>query len=544
MKSRRAAGPLFGSVVLLGLLLLACAPAAEAPRPQPEQPTSVAPFPTQGQPRYGGVLHLAQTDDPPNWDLYSNSTTAMQTITWATYNNLIIFNPLDQQKIIPDLAERWEVSKDGKEVTFSLHKGIKFHNGAPFTSADVKFSLDWIKDPPKGAVSTRRDNLEPIERIETPDDSTVKLILKRPYAALIPMLAQGWMGIYSKSWVEAKGNDIAKKEMMGTGAFRFKEYIRGTSIEIEKNPDYWQKGVPYLDGVKRFIIRDRGTRVAALRTGQVHLLGLDALDAEDFEKAMGNEINIQRGAGVSWSTVNLNATRRPFEDARVRQAVSLAIDRPGYIKAIEHGAGRMGGYVPPSSAFALPMEELQKLPGYGPDKAADRARAKQLLTEAGYPSGFKTNFTVRTGSDNLAIYVQDQLKQIGIDAPIKFLDSGPAYDAAVKKDFDILPWGHGLALDDPDAHYSELYLCNAPRDYSGICDQKLQDLFMKQSTALDPETRKKAVWELEKYAVPLNVKIILSWNDFRVAHWKFVKGYQRQGHEYNTSHYKQVWLDK
>lgn len=144
----------------------------------------------------------------------------------------------------------------------------------------------------------------------------------------------------------------------------------------------------------------------------------------------------------------------------------------------------------------------------------------------------------------MAVFVQDQLKQIGIDAPLRMLDSGPAYDAAVKKDFDILPWGHGLALDDPDAHYSELYVCGAPRDYSGICDQKMTELFNKQSQELDPEKRKQAVWELEKYAVPLNIKIILTWNDYIDTAWNYVKGYKRHAGSYNTTHWKQVWLDK
>lgn len=209
-----------------------------------------------------------------------------------------------------------------------------------------------------------------MERIETPDDYSVKLLLSRPYAALLPMLAQGWMGIYSKTFVEANGGpDIMKKEMMGTGGFKLKEYIRGTSTELVKNTDYWQPGVPYLDGVKRFIIRDRGTRVAAFRTGQLHMLGLEVLEEEEFGK--NPQITIQKGTGISWSTVNMNATRKPFDDPRVRQAASLPMDRPAYIKAIEYGAGQMGGYVPPTSAFALPNNELVKLPGYGPDKAAD-----------------------------------------------------------------------------------------------------------------------------------------------------------------------------
>ena len=368
------------------------------------------------------------------------------------------------------MPERWDLSTDGKEVTFYLNKNVKFHNGTPLTAKDVKFSLEWIKDPPKGVVSTRRDNLEPIEKIDAVDDYTIKLTLKRPYAALLPMLAQGWMGIYSKDFVESKGgHDIVKKEIMGSGAFKLKEYIRGTSVEIEKNPDYWQKGVPYLDGVKVFFIPDDSTQFAAFRTGQLDMRGLDVEEAAQIKQSMSDKINVEEGPGIGWSTLNMNAKRKPLDDLRVRRAISLAIDRRGYIKAIQSGAGMLGGYVPPISPYSLPESELIKLPGYGTDVAASRAEAKKLMAEAGYPNGFETVLTNRKQSEDLGVYVVDQLSKVGIRATMKMLDSGPAYDAAVSLDFDILPWGHGLALDDPDAHYSELYLCGAPRVTTPAC---------------------------------------------------------------------------
>ena len=465
--------------------------------------------------------------------------------TWSAYNNLVIFHPYDDS-IMPDLAERWDISKDGKEVTFYLRKGVKFHNGAEFTAEDAKFSLDWIRNPPAGHISTRRDNLKPLESVDIVDKYTVRLRLSRPYAALLPMLAQGWMPMYNKAYALAQGGDFMKKTMMGTGAFRFKDYTAGISYEVERNPEYWQEGVPYLDGVKRYFIPDANTRKAAFRTKQTDQFGPTERDLAD--PGMGallkdENITLQSGPSVSWGTVNLNTDRKPFNDLRVRQAISLAIDRPGYIKAIQFGAGVLGGYVPPSSAYALPESELVKLPGYGPDIEASRAQAKKLLAEAGFPDGFKTTFTQRKGSDDLAIYVQDQMRRVGIEATISILDSGPAYDAAVKRNFDILPWGHGLALDDPDAHYTELYLCNAPRSYSGLCDDKIDALFLKQSAELDPEKRKQLVWELEKYAVPQVVKVVLSWTIGRSANWNHLRGWERKASGYNTWHHKHIWMD-
>ena len=544
----------FGSALVMAMVVaIGCAPAAQAPAGSPrtgettpgaDQVNTKAPFPTKGEPKYGGVLTTAQTDDPPNFDLYSNSTTNMQKFIWAAYNNVVLFDPYDGGKIIPDVAEKWDISSDGKAVTFHLHKNIKFHDGTPLTAKDVKFSLEFMKDPPKGVVSVRRDNLEPIEKIETPDDYTVKVTLKRPYSALLPMLAQGWMGIYSKDFIAAKGNDIMKKEVMGSGAFKLKQYIRGTSVEMEKTPGHWQTGVPYVDGVQVFFIPDRGTRFAALRTGQLLTLGVDGTELGDVEKTLADKVYVERGTGISWSTVNFNVDRKPFDSAKVREAMSLAIDRRGYIKAIQDGDAQLGGYVPPSSPFALPAAEIEKLPGYGTDVEASRKRAKELLAQAGYPDGFESIQYVRKGSEDLAIYTQAEWKKIGINTTLKVLDSGPAYDALTTRDYDLFPWGHGLALDDPDAHYAELYLCKAPRNYSGVCDNKVEQLFLAQSTELDPEKRKQKVWELEKYAVPLNIKIVLSWNNYTIATWNQVKGFTRGSSSYNNTHYKHVWIDK
>ncbi len=545
-----------GALFMVMVLMLGCSPAAQTPtNPGSPSGTSIgtdevntkAPFLTKGEPKYGGILRRAQIDDPPNFDLYSNSTNAMQNVTWPAYNNLLIFDPYNFSKIIPDLAEKWEVSPDGKQVTFHLRQAVKFSNGTPMTAKDVKFSFDWMRSPPSGLVSTRQGGLEPIDRIDIVDDFTVRITLNRPYAGFLPTLAQGWMAIYSKDYAESKGHDIYKKEMMGTGAFKLKEYVRGTSVTLEKNPNYWQSGVPYLDGVQMFMIPDPGTRFAAFRTGQVDLFGLNADQENQIRTTLGDKINIQNQDSISWQTLNMNAKRKPFDNMQVRQAISYAIDRPGFIKAIQGGLGRAGGYVPPTSQYALPPEELAKLPGYGPDAAANKAQAKKLLTDAGFPTGFETTFTVRKGQEDLAVYLTDQLKQVGIaTAPMKILDSGPAYDAAVKLDFDMLPWGHGLALDDPDAHYSELYVCGAFRDYSGLCDMKVNELYIKQSQELDPAKRKPLVWDMEKYAIPLQIKIILSWGKAQLGTWSYVKGYVQDPSAggYNVNHYKQIWMDK
>ncbi|MBI2886985.1 MAG: hypothetical protein HYY02_07230, partial [Chloroflexi bacterium] len=190
-------------------MALACAPAAQPAPAGGAQPG------TASQPKYGGVMTrlLNQAGDAPSFDLHQESTSATTDSAGPAYDNLIMFDPVKPSEIVPDLATKWELSPDGKTYTFFLHKDVKFHNGNPFTAADVKFTLERVMDPPKGIVSPRRDAFTAIAGIETPDDYTVKVNLKRPNPSLLTNLAQGWMAVYDKEWVEAKGQDIPKKEI-------------------------------------------------------------------------------------------------------------------------------------------------------------------------------------------------------------------------------------------------------------------------------------------------------------------------------------------
>ncbi|MBI2886834.1 MAG: ABC transporter substrate-binding protein [Chloroflexi bacterium] len=516
--------------------------------------TPAQPAPSDGQPqavqavKRGGVLviPIGSAADPPSFDLHQESTSATSSTAGPLYDNLIVLDPLRPSEIVPDLAERWELSPDGKTYTFSLHKNVKFHNGNPLAAADVKFTLERVKDPPSGVRSPRRTAFDAVTSIETPNDYTVKLNLKRPSPSLLINLAQGWMGIYDKEWVEARGQDAPKKETMGTGPYKLKEYLRGTSVEVERNASYWVEGKPYLDGVKFLIIPDAGTRLAALRTGQLMMLDVSAIELRSLEQEMGDKLTIQRGVNLGFNSLSVNVKRKPFDDPRVREAVNIAIDRHGAVQVLAQGDGEAGGYMMPGGIWSLPQEELQKLSGYGKDKATDLERAKKLLAEAGYAAGFDARINTRNlqGYVDLSVFLIDQLKKVGLNVDAKFYETAQAYDLAEKGDFDLLPWTHSAGLDDPDSIYGEFYTCSAPRNWGRLCSAEVDALFERQSQEVDPVKRKALMLELERKAIPTASRIITHWSRFRNVSWSYIKNWVRHPNTDNNYRYRDLWLDR
>ncbi|MDP2952520.1 MAG: ABC transporter substrate-binding protein, partial [Chloroflexota bacterium] len=268
--------------LVLGLLLAACAPAAApppqpaptkeapaatAPRPTPPPPATTTPVSPTDKPIYGGMLKTFGVNDLSNSDLHQAFSYLDHNPMAPVYSLLVRSDPKDINKVGPDLAERWDVSPDGKVYTFFLRRGVKWHDGTPLSSADVKASFDRIVSPPKGVLSQRQAYFDAVDKIETPDGFTVRFLLKRPQAAFPAIVAVPFNAVFPKAILDQKGD--MKKDIMGSGPFRFKEYIRGVQFEVEKNPDYFLPGLPYLDGVVRYIIPDSAAAKGAFVTGRL-----------------------------------------------------------------------------------------------------------------------------------------------------------------------------------------------------------------------------------------------------------------------------------
>ncbi|MDP2952302.1 MAG: ABC transporter substrate-binding protein, partial [Chloroflexota bacterium] len=446
-----------------------------------------------------------------------------------SYSLLVQLDPKEPEKVIPDVAERWEVSPDGKTYTFYLHKGVKFHDGTPATSADVKVSFDRIARPPKGIRSPRSGYFLALERIETPDERTVKFHLKYPQASFLAMVASPFNWIYPEHILKEKGD--MTKDVVGTGPFKLKEYSRGVSWKLVKNPDYFVPGRPYLDGIDRYIIGDNSAILAALRTHRIQLTTpMNNYSTPAERRILGREapeIIAQGVLLVAPRWVVFNYKREPFSDIRIRRAVNLAFDHQAAVRVLEQGDGEVGAHFMAGSGWEIPQEELLRMPGYRQPKDADIAEAKRLLSEAGYPGGFKTSILTWSQPEhiNRAVFLRGELSKIGIDATLDLREVGAFYSNALLHNFSLIAFATGYPLGDPDAIISELYLKGSGSNYGDYENPKLEELYVKQSQTMDHVQRKKLLQEIQNIFLEDVPNIISHWPKYYAFWWPEVRGW-------------------
>ena len=499
----------------------------------------------------GGRFTLAVDGDPPaGFDLHQGSTSNGSYMITPAYNQLVQFDPLvaieAPTAIRPDLAEKWEVSPDGQNYTFHLVKNAKFHDGTPFTSADVKASLMRQQKPPTGVIAVRSTQLNAITSMETPDASTFKFKTSRPVSpdSMLPILGQGWMAIYAQKDID-KNPDIFKTGMNGTGPYRFKSYDRGSRISLDRNPDYFIKDRPYLDGVDVYIIQDANARMAQFQSGQLILGSSSVTDEPILKKAMGDKVRIMSVVGICGSTLNFSPKKAPYTDQRVRQAISMAIDRKVAIDILSKGDAIVGGYMPQGGMWALPEADLVKIPGYGPYSEAVLADAKKLLAAAGVDK-LSPTVLVRNpkGDQDQGLMVIDQLQKLGWNGKIQAEDISVAFQRFNSGDFEMASTSLCHGLDDPDAVFSVAYLSDSPQNYSKVLDKDVDALFLKQSTELNTEKRKGLVNDLQKLAMPKYGKVVYSWTRRSQAVQSYVQNFTTHTSLYSQGRYDLTWFDK
>src|SRR5262249_35801211 len=280
--------------------------------------------------RSGGELIFVVAAEPPSFDAHQEETFAMLHPGAPQYNTLLRTDPTDKTgtKVIGDLAESWTISRDRKTYTFKVRKGGKVDDGSVMTARDVKASYDHIIFPPPGVVSSRKATYDAVEAVDAARPDTVVFRVKYAEASFLTNLAQPWNWIY-KADILAKDPNWYKTNVMGTGPFKFVEYVRGSHWVGKKNPDYWDKGKPYLDGFRAIFISSASAQVAAIRgeRAMIQFRSSTPGDRDTLVGALGNKITVQESPWNCSIGVTPNEQRKPYDDKRVRRALTLALDR-------------------------------------------------------------------------------------------------------------------------------------------------------------------------------------------------------------------------
>ena len=522
-------------VVLLAVIMLLGGWAA---------PTALA----QEKPQYGGQLRVAIAGDPPSLDMHQEQTFMVTIPLSPVYNTLVMFDPHGYPKVIGDIAKSWTISDDRMTYTFTLHQGVKFHDGSELTSADVKASWDKIVSPPEGVVSPRKSEYEFIKSIEAPDPYTVIFRLHYPAASFLAGISHPANFIYAKKYLDQDPNWY-KQNTMGSGPFKLKDYVRGSSLELERNPNYWKKGLPYMDGIKYYMIKDDGARAKSIRSDRtdVEFRGFAPVEAENIKNQLGDKAVVAHpGQPVHWG-ITFNVDKKPFDDERVRKALSLAIDRYDMAKTIGPltGLDTVGGPQPPGSLGAFTPEELQQLPGFSKDHDASLKEAKRLLTEAGYPNGFKavlTNRSVKLPYIDLGVYLISAWKKIGVEAEHKVEESATWSKTRLTRDFELLvdPFGFAAAAD-PDEVMSK-FLSNSPENWGRYKDPVIDDFFEKQKVERDEQKRAQLVKDMQKRIIEKTwMSMGLWWTRVEVRSAK-IRNYDPQPSHWLNRRLEDVWL--
>lgn len=497
----------------------------------------------QDTPQRGGVLNLVTSGDPPNFDPFSNTTSYVLHVVAACYNSLIMMNPEKPDEIIGDLATSWEQSEDGKSYTFQLVQNAKFHDGVPLTAADVKHTFDIVRDPPEGIVSARKSLISAIESIDVIDDYTVRFNLSRPSPGLLASLATGWFIVAPKHVLEAKGT--MTDDVIGSGPFKFKEYVRGVSYELERNADYHVPDRPYLDGVKYYIVPDESTRFAYLRSGQIDVYdGLSGKDARAAESDFPETVKIHSTTSYVGDPFTMNAARAPFDDIRVRKAIAYAVNHDEAVKVLMDGDGQVGGHLLPGP-WSISEEELAQQPGYGKDIEANRAEAKRLLAEAGHPDGFESTLIARKGAgthEARALLLADQLAKVGIKLTLRIQESAEYFETMKNRNFDIATNVISALSSDPDFMIGSFHTSDGALNYTGIRSDEVDQLFLAQSQETDPAKRAKLSRQLELATMNLFGTVVLYFKGKFVATSSRVQNYVMHPEPDNNRRYQNVWL--
>jgi len=480
---------------------------------------------------HGGFLNIGYVADAVGLDPHLTTAQNSELMFQFAYSGLLKID--DKMQILPDIATSWQVSEDGLTYTFDLRDNVKFHNGRLMTADDVIYSLQRIIDAGT-PFSARLDNIASMRAV---GNDVVEIVLKERFAPFLSVLATVKAAIVPREEVEKHGD--LQNVMVGTGPYKFVEYKPGTSLRLEKNPDYYDPDLPYLDGLEIKVIPDEVTRVAALRSGQIDFaalgdpLSLRIIESDSSAKTLTVPM-LQRNVLV------LNVNQAPLDDVRVRQAIAVAVDRQEVVDLGLGGFGQVSGPFPDGlAAWALPRSEI---PFY--DEAPNLEKAKALLAEAGYPDGFtlQTYAAPQYASHiPVAEVLQQQLARIGIKMDIQVIEWGVLLKNWSSNNFASISMTYA-GRSDPYYYTYERLHSKSPGNASRLADAEIDRLSEEGMELTSPEERKAVYDKLQVRMAETSAIIYLATTSEFFAMRKSVEGFKGMP-DSSRGYLANVWLN-
>ena len=458
-------------------------------------------LPSDGPAEDGGIFRVNQAADAPTIDPHKSASFSVPAaVTGTVYSKLVEFEtsrelPFGSMEVKPDLAESYDVSDDGLTWTFNLRKGVKFHNIAPvngreFTSADVKCTIDRINNLP----GVQKNLLDIVASLDTSDPYKAVFTLTVPYGAFDETMASFYMAMLPCEGTRGEFN--LAEQAIGTGPFIMTEWKRKVETNYVKNPDYFVAGKPHLDGFKVVIMADPASAIAAMRTGELDYTGSVNETLLPTLTSTNPEMVIRSNPLLGPNQLMFNQAKAPFNDIRVRKALSMAVDRKGLGDTFYGGYYQITGPIPPIIFGGMPAADAEKLIPYDPEAA------KKLLAEAGFPNGFDAEMLTTDGYGpqftNTAQWVQQDLKDVGVNVTLKILDYATYFSTFGAKDYD-LGWGLSTSFLTADEWLQALYTTTGPRNWFNTDDTKLNAMIKEQRSILDEDKRNDKLQEINTY---------------------------------------------
>jgi peptide/nickel transport system substrate-binding protein len=501
----------------------------------------------------GGTLRIYNPESIASLSMLEEFANAELPIM-GMFNNLVMFDQHvaqdSLQSIVPDLATSWAWDEEATDLTFQLRQGVRWHDGEPFTSRDVKCTWDLYLEtgPEKLRINPRKSSYYNLDAVTTNGDWEVTFHLKRPQPAFPMTLAGGFSVIYPCH--------VSPREMrqhpIGTGPFKLTDFKPKEYVKVARNPDYWKPDRPYLDGIEHNVIADPATAVLAFIAGK-----FDMTRPGQLTVPLMNEIEGRVPQAIcEWTAGNVNRhllvnhDKPPFYNPDLRRAMALSIDRQAFVDIIGQGQGHVGAVLqpPPPGLWGMPPDMLKQLPGYDLDVPKNRAEARHLMEGLGY--GPDHRLSIKVTSQDWSIYrdpavlLIDQMKQVYIDGELELVETAQYYPKILRKDYAV-----ALNLQtsgpDPDPILKLFYGCGASVNWSGYCNPEVDELIERQSREGDPERRKPVLWEIERKLAADDARPIIFYRNGGTCRQPYVKGLTLMVNSvFNGWRMEDVWLDK